>query len=283
MIGHYDDPQAVRLTDWPSPLAYPIWGTFLPAVVSRGTIDSKIGLAVAALEVTWTPSIASPTASIATGTPYQLAQLGFFDNKVFRHWITFVPTPGDANTFGAAAMFGGRVGKSSTARDKIVLTINSFLDVVNEMVPTNVIEMTNTSAGYAGATPLPGDSVVAQFNVIAGSTPERILADCTSPNAHRIYRPDNSLAGCFLIFNGGSGATLARQLARISGNYNQVIGLVHYNLFTVYDPLPWAPTPGVDTFFVSAASPINPGALLDAVIVAGGASYAVNDVLNITG
>src|ERR1035437_6749860 len=104
MIGDYDDPQAVRLTDWPSPLSYPIWGTFLPAVVSRGTIDSKIGLAVADLEFTWTPALAPPTQSIDTGTPYQLAQIGFFDNKLFRHSITFMPTSGDANTYGAAAM-----------------------------------------------------------------------------------------------------------------------------------------------------------------------------------
>lgn len=257
LIGDLDDPQAIWLTDWDAPLTWPIWGTFRPAVIARETIESKVGLEVAALKVTWSPRPSAPTASIATASPYQLAQLGFFDNKLFRCWIAYMPTPGDANTYGAAIAFGGRIGNTEVSSGKIVFTVNSFLDVVNESVPTNVVELTNTAAGYRAATPPPGDSSVPQFNVITGSTPGTVIGDATSPTAHKIYSPDNSLAGAFLIFNGGSGATLARQLARISGNYNLAVGLVHYNKFTLFDPLPWAPTPGVDTFYVSAAYPIN--------------------------
>jgi hypothetical protein len=257
LIGDLDDPQAVWLTDWEAPLSWPVWGTFQPSVISRGTIESKIGLAVADLQVEWTPKLIAPTSSIATANPYQLAQLGFFDNKLFRCWITFMPTAGDANTYGASSMFGGRIGKSEVKRGKITFTVNSFLDVVNEMVPTNVIELTNTSAGYRGATPPPGDSSVPQFNVMAGSTQNMILGDETTPTAHHLYTPDGSLQGAFLIFNGGSGATLARQLARIADNFNYAAIPNHLNQFILYDPLPWAPTPGVDTFYVSAPYPIN--------------------------
>lgn len=256
MIGDYDDPQALRITSWQSALSWPIQGTFLPAVVKRGPVKSAIGLSVADLEITWTPPVSPFSPSIASASPYQLAQLGFFDNKFARCWVTIMPTPGDADTYGAYILFGGRVGKCVTDRGKIIFTVNSFLDVVDEMVPTNVIEMTNTLAAYKGATPPPGVASIPQFNVIVGSTTSKIIADETSPTAHHIYA-DQSLAGAFLVFNGGLGSTLARVLGRISTNGSVVISGTTYNTFFLYDPLPWVPTPGVDSFYVSAPFPIN--------------------------
>jgi hypothetical protein len=295
LIGDLDDPQALALTSWESPLCWPIWGTkdpvtgllrFLPAVVERGDIESKIGLAVSDLELTWTPLNTAYSESIETASPYQLAQLGFFDNKLFRCWTTLMPTPGDASTFGAAAMFGGRVGQSKTDRGKIVFTVNSFLDVVNEMVPTNVIELTNALAGYAGATPPAGMDAIPQFAVVAGSggsplTAGTIIGDETGPNAHQLFARD-ALRGGFLNFNAGAGATLARQLARIASNDVVVIGLNHYNRFILYDPLPWAPTVGVDTFFVSGAAPVNTGAITSAEIDNPGTGFTVGDRLSVS-
>jgi hypothetical protein len=289
LIGDLDDPQVIAITGWPSPLCWPIWGktdsatgypTFYPSVIKRNTIDSKIGLAVADLEVTWTPKLAGFAASIATANPFQLAQMGFFDNKLFRCWTAFMPTPGDANTYGAAIMFGGRIAKFQIERGKIVFTVNSFLDVVNEMVPTNVIELTNTGAGYAGATPPAGCATIPQFNVIAGSTAGLVIGDQTGPNAHGIFA-NNQLVGGYLVFNGGSGATLARQFARIAGNFGVIVSGTKYNEFILYDPLPWAPTAGTDTFYVSAAAQVNTGQLLNALLNSGGTAYTVGDVLTI--
>lgn len=283
LIGDFDDPAAVWLTDWESPLSWPIWGTFQPAVVTRNTIDSKIGLEVTDLEFTWTPANSAPTPSIAAANPYQLAQIGYYDNKLFRCWIVFMPTPGDANTYGAAAFFGGRVSETKTARGKITFTINSFLDVVNEYVPTNVIELTSTAAGYAGATPPAGLSAVPQFSVIADATSTVAVTGAeTSPNPGQVFA-QNHLAGGFLVFNGGPGTTLARVLSRIAANNVQISGSDRWNNFVLYDPLPWVPTPGVDTFYVSASSPINQGQIGDVEIDAAGSGYVVGDVVSITG
>ncbi len=282
LIGDYDDPQAVRLTNWESALDYPIWGTFQPAVVSRGTIESKIGLEVSDLEVEWTPVLTSPTQSIATANPYQLAQIGFFDNKLFRCWTVFMPTSGDANTYGACAMFGGRISQSEVKRGKVKFTVNSFLDVVNEMVPTQVIELTNATAGYTGATPPPGQASVPQFAVVVGSTANVIIGDEQTPSGGHIYG-QNAMRGWFLVFNGGGSSTLSRQLARIVSNQKVTFGSYHYNQITLYDPLPWAPTPGDDTFYVSASAPVNAASIENAVINASGGSYAVGDLVNITG
>jgi hypothetical protein len=282
LIGDYDDPQAVRLTNWEGPLAWPVWGTFLTTSIKRGAIESKIGLEVSDLEITWSPKPTPPMQSLATANFYQLAQLGFFDNKKFRCWITVMPTPGDANTYGAAVMFGGRIGKCEIDRGQIKFTVNSFLDVVNMMVPTNIIELTDTRAAYAGATPPPGFSLIPQFNAHAGSTESVIIADEISPNAHQIFSK-GFLAGSFLVFNGGAGATLQRQLARIANNVKVTILGVNYNQITLYDALPWAPAPGTDTFYISAPFPVNNGSLTLAAINAAGSGYLVGDILPITG
>lgn len=293
LIGDYDDPAAVRLTDWEGPLAYPIWGTFAPGVVSRGTpgkdrgdegsgITSKIGLDVADLEFTWTPPVTDPTPSVATANPYQLAQIGYYDNMLFRCWMAIMPTPGDVNTIGAAAIFGGRIAKTQIQRGQIIFTVNSFLDVVDEMVPTNVIELTNTAAGYTGATAPPGHSKIPQLNVEAGSTAGVILGVETSPNANYIFA-NGAMKGWFLVFNGGAGTTLARQIGRIADNQSVPGGTGRYNQIILYQQLPWPPTAGVDTFYLSASAPINLGALADVVIDAAGNGYVAGDVLAVSG
>jgi hypothetical protein len=282
LIGDYDDPQAIRLTNWESPLNYPIWGIFLPSVVSRGTFESKIGLEVTDLQVTWTPVLTPPTVSIATANPYQLAQMGYYDNRILRCWVTVMPTPGDANTYGAYIAFGGRIGKTVVERGKITFTVNSFLDVVNEMVPTNVIELTNTGAGFVGATPPAGCVTIPQFNVIAGSVAGLIIGDQVSPNAHGIFA-NNQLVGGFLVFNGGAGSTLARQYARIAANFGLVVAGTLYNEFILYGALPWGPTAGTDTFYVSGPAKVNTGELENAVLNAGGTGYSVGDILTIQG
>lgn len=281
-IGDHEDPQAIRLTDWESPLAWPIWGTFNPAKISRGSIDSQIGLSVKDLQVAWTPMNQAPGSTLMTANPYQLAQMGFFDNKFLRCFTAYMPTPGDVNTYGAALMFGGRISSAETKRGQITFKVNSFLDVVNEMVPLNVIELTSTAAGFSGGTPPAGCATIPQFNVITSSSPGTIIGDQTSPNVHGIFA-NNQLAGGFLVFNGGAGATLGRRFARIAANYGIVVASVKYNEFILYDAFPWAPTPGTDTFYVCAASSINSGQLANAVLNAAGSGYTVGDVLTITG
>lgn len=256
LIGEPDDPMALWLTDWESPLLWSAWGTFQPAVIKRGTVTSKIGFDVESLDVTWSPKAAGFTQSIATANPYQLAQIGYYDNWKVRVWTVYMPTPGDANTYGASELFGGRIADTTIERGDIQFKVNSLLDVVNQQVPTNLIELLNTAAAYAGATPPAGSSEIPQFDVITGDSTTQVIGDCTNVGPHHIF-DTNKLQHGYLVFNDGPGATLAAVWSAIQQNVEVTIGGVHYNQFVLYAPLPWPPTPGVDTFYVSAASPIN--------------------------
>lgn len=257
LIGEPDDPQAFWLTNYESPLLWSPWGTFKSTVISRDQLGAQIGLESTNLGVTWSPQNIAVTSSLATANPYQLAQLGWFDNRRLRIWRTIMPTPGDANTFGAYERFAGFIGSSEPQRGKIVFSVNDYLYVLDQKVPSGVIEVTNTLASYQGGTPPAGYSVMPQFNIIAGSTPTRLICDQISPNPHNVPS-GNVWAGAFVVFNGGGSSTLAGQYSVILGNgaYDDGNGN-HYTSLSLASPLPWAPTPAVDTFYVSAQNPLN--------------------------
>jgi Uncharacterized conserved protein (DUF2163) len=256
LIGELEDPNALWLTDWEAPLLWSAWGTFQPAVISRGTVTSKIGLEVSSLDLTWSPKVVPFSQSVSTASPYQLAQIGYYDNRRVRIWTVYMPTPGDANTYGASELFGGRIADSTVERGAIKFVVNSFLDVVNQYVPTNVIELTNTLAAYTAATPPKGFSQIPQFNVITGDSPTQVVGDCTFPSQHHIFGTNDFQHG-YLVFNSAPGATLGGMWAAVQQNIKITIRHVDYNQFILYTPLPWAPTPGLDTFYVSRAAPID--------------------------
>lgn len=256
LIGRPEDPNAWFLTDWESPLLWRPYGTFQPAVIKRGTVTTKIGFDVDALTLTWTPPTKPWAAQTQNANPYQLAQMGFYDNWPVYVWTVYMPTPGDAATFGASPLFGGYIGNSTTARGEIQLTVNGFLAVTGQQVPTNVIELLNTAAAYKGATIPAGLSAVPQFVTVAESSQGAVVGDQISPTAHGILGDDLVQNG-FIVFNSGPGATLAGVWSAIQQNAEVTIGGGMYNSFLLYAPLPWPPTPGVDTFYISAASPIN--------------------------
>lgn len=261
LIGAPENPASLWLTDWETPLLWPAWGTFFPAVVKRGSVTSAIGLTVQSLSLTWTPPNLAYSQTVSNASPYQLAKLGFYDNWLVRVWTVYMPTKGDAATFGASELFGGRVADSKCARGSIEWTVNSFLDVVNEQVPTNVIELTNTLASYTGATPPPGFSHIPQFAVIQGSSPTQIIGDQISPDAHSILNTNVARQG-YLCFNTGAGTTLGGFWSPIAQNtgintLTPIDGRERFNQFVLYTPMPWTPTPGLDTFYVSGKSPLD--------------------------
>jgi hypothetical protein len=256
LIGELEDPNAIWLTNWETALIWTPWGTFNSTVISRGTVGSKFGLEVANLDVDWSPKLTAFGQTITTANFYQKAWLGFYRNWRVRIWRAIMPTPGDANTYGAFELFGGRIAQTDVSRGKITFHVNSFLDAINELVPPNVIETTSVLAGYSGATPVLVDSETAlpQFTVVSPSTTTNILADCTSPTASKIYGL-NKLQFGYLYFKAGS--TLANAFAAIAQNSDfNAGGGIHHNQFIVYAPFPWAPSPG-DTFFVSTKFPID--------------------------
>jgi hypothetical protein len=259
LIGYPEDPAALWLTDYESPICWPVWGcssNFLNAAIKRGTVSTKIGLAVSTLDITYTPKYQSYGTTTGTSNPWQRALQGYYDNLPVRVWSCYLAPGGDAMTYGCSTLFGGRIGNSKIARGDIVFTVNSFLDVVNQYVPTNVIEMYSQSAAYAGATPPDGFSVIPQFNVIAGDSPTQVIGDCTNIGPHHQFGT-NVLRGGYLVFNAG-GTLGPTNWAQIQANFPITIGPANYlNQFILYQPLPFPPTPGEDTFYVSAPSPID--------------------------
>jgi hypothetical protein len=255
LIGSIDDPNNQLITDWETPLSWPLYGIFKPGVTTRGQVGSEIGLKVQSLSVEWTPPDAPFTIDVASANPYQLAQLGFYDNKPVRMFRTVMPTPGDANTYGACVLFGGRIADATVERGKITFTVNSFLDVVNQKVPPNVIEVTNVLANYKGATPVlaDGETAVPTFVVVAPSNVTNILGTCTGPTPNKVYGDDKFKAG-YLVFTSGALAGFWSAVAT-SNNFQPIPFGPHYNQFIVYGGFPWDPSPG-DKFYVSTHFPI---------------------------
>jgi hypothetical protein len=259
LLGEREDPGAQLLTDWESPLSWSQYGIFNPGVVKRSTVDCKIGFTVNDFSFEWSPKAAPFTNDIATANPYQLARLRFYDGKPFKMFRTIGPTKGDADTFGACVLFSGRVKAATIERGKITFTIESWLNVVNQMVPPNVIEVTNTLAGYKGATPVlvDGETTIPRFTVVAPSSTTTILGVCTSPTPNKIYG-DNKFKNGFLYFTSGK---LAGLWSAMGGSNNAVFpiiggGSVQYNRFIVATPFSWDPAPG-DQFYVSTAYPVS--------------------------
>lgn len=268
LIGEWEDPNAKFLTDYEAPLAWPIWGTFLPSTIKRGSVTSQIGLDSQTLEITWSPPVTAPVANptIATASPYQLAQIGYYDNMRVRIWTCYMPSPGDANTLGASELWGGRIGKTTVQQGAIIFEADNWLKILDQQVPNNVIEVSNTMASYTGATPPKGYSQIPQFNVASGNSTTQVIGVQTSPNANGIL-DTNSVKDGFLAFNYIApnplatppvlGSTLGGIWRAIQQNTKVTVAGIDYNQFVLYDPLPFTPTPGQDTFYVSRSAPID--------------------------
>lgn len=257
-IGEADWPYALWLTDYESPLTYSLFSKpFLPGTgLKRSDVQSKFGLEVQTMDLEWSPPVGSFVSQLQATSPYAQVRLGWFDGLPFYAYTCYMFTRGDADTYGCSELFGGTIGKASLTRGKIKFTIDSFLSVVNQKVPAAVIEQQNSVAQSRGATPPAGAASVPQFNVITTSTAQVIVGDATSPTAHQIFA-DNALQNGFVVFNSPIGNTLGRAWASIASNKRVTISGTDYNQITLYAPLPWAPTPGTDTFYASAAYPIN--------------------------
>lgn len=264
LIGRPEHPNALWLTDWDTPLLWQCWGKFFPTVVKRDSITSRVGLDSQSTKVTWSPRQNSTYASqMAGGSPYQLANNHFYDNWPVRVWRCYMPTPGDAQTYGCSLLWGGEVADTTVERGSIVFDVNDGLDILGQQVPNNVVELLNTGASYTGGTPPVGYTEIPRYMSVIGSSPNVIIGQQVSPNSGSTLDTD-AVRGGFLIFNGGdNGATPPVKLtlpgywASIQQNIKVQVGGTYYDQFILNNTLPWPPTPGLDTFFVSGSAPIN--------------------------
>lgn len=258
LIGEPEHPQAIWATDHETPLVYNWLGTFQPAAMTKSALKWKVGLDSQNCKITWGPANRTFTNVTSTTSPLALTRIHFYDNWPVRIWKVYMPTPGDCNTLGAIDWFGGRVGDTTSGRGYLQFSVDDFMSVLTQKLPANVIEVTNTMAGYTAATAPPSSSIPV-FETFTGSTENNILGDCLTPTFGHVY-DNNTFNGGYMIFLAGTGATLAGAWSAvgISEKYTDGHGNEH-NEFQLYASLPYPPTPGVDKFYVSQTAPINLG------------------------
>jgi|SRR5208282_1245828 len=254
LIGDPDDPSSLWLTNWESPLLWSWWGEFQNAVISRGNLTSKIGVASQTLSVEWRPVNKTFTGQVATTSPLELARLGIYGNRNVRIWRCLMPTPGDANTWGAMELIGGVVGDCQVTRDKIQFTINDYLYVLNEKVPTTLIEVTNTLASYNAGTPPAGFDWLPELQVVHVESDTIFDAEVITPGYSGHIFTIHALQAGYVVFQQGS--SLAGLFSIIADNTSFTYLSVEENRIQTFSPFPWEPNVG-DTFFISGASPID--------------------------
>lgn len=239
LLGDPEDPNAFWMTDWDSPLLWSWWGRFYPAVIKRGSVKSQVGLSVDQFKLSWTPTSFNAATSFGSGDAYFQVWAGLLDGANLRSWTAYMPTPGDCDTLGCSELFGGRVGNVQIDQGVIELTINSYLDVVNQMVPGAVIESTDSVAGYKGAVPPAGSSIIPVLTVVSGGNTQITASGGT-------FAVNDFVDGFIYFITGdleGTSATV----------YGSAATDVHGNTTIDVGPLPNVPSPG-DTFYISASA-----------------------------
>jgi hypothetical protein len=244
--GHYLGKQFL-VTDYGSPLKWTYKGTFSPAVISRGEVESKIGLEADTLDVTWSPLDTDLLATSEGLTALQGFAAGVFDNGTLEVWRCLMPAPGESvgspaitaklgncDVFGACLMFAGRIGDVEPDRQNVKITVVSRIDTLNIQVPTNLIEPTNILAQYlTGQIPTGGPS---SLSVVSGSTVSKVYAD--GGGSPVVTMPAGTYDSGYIVFGGSS---------HLAGTYRgvraQTVETGHH-AFYLYEPLPFAPTAG---------------------------------------
>jgi hypothetical protein len=252
--------QNLLLTTFDRPLIWSHVGTFIPARLKRGTVESKIGLDTATLDLEW--YLRDP-AGYPDGFVYEAFSgeisllrsfhLGLWDNG--RVWLyrTVMPALGDCHTFGAMTLFSGRMAEITMTRTGVKLKINALTEVFDAQVPANLIEPNNVQAQYGLGQPPAGLASAPVFTVASGSTPAMLLGACVSPNAGQMFGADTFDFG-YIQFNSGTSLGKIHRSIWVSGTaYGQ-------NMFRLYEPLPWMPALGEQfTAYVPYARNSNAG------------------------
>jgi hypothetical protein len=229
--------QDLLLTTFATPLTWNQKGTFVPARLKRGAVDSKIGFDASALDLEWS---LRPT-DMFYGSCSMLAAFlaGLWDNGVVTLYRAIMPALGDCNTLGACVMFTGRIADVTASRLGVQMKINCPLELLDQKMPPNLIEPGNPAAQYMSGVAPAGMGSVPVFSAGGSSTTQIVVAECTAPNVAQLFQNDTFDFG-YIEFTSG-----ACQGMRASVQFSEVKdGL---NWFYLYNPLPWPPNAG-DTF-----------------------------------
>jgi hypothetical protein len=225
------------LTTFDRPLAWSHIGTFAPARLKRGTVESAISLEATSLDLEW---YLWPT-DMMFGSTSMLASFaaGVWDNGVVRLFRTVMPTLGDCNTFGACELFTGRIADVTITRTGVQIKVNCPLELLEQQIPANLIEPGNPAAQYGLGQPLAGLTSAPVFEAGGSSTPLVVVGSCMAPVNGQLFGADIFDFGYIQFTSGdcqGMLATVRRSAVKDGLNW-----------FYLYDALPWTPQAG-DSF-----------------------------------
>lgn len=220
-----------------APVLWAPQGMFLPGRVSRSEITSEIGLTAQTPQINWL--LDGNDIMLGAMTVLQSFRHGLWDNGIVSIWGLAMPTPGDGASFGACEIFTGRIADYSRTRTGVALNIHSPLELLDQDIPTNLIEASNPGAEYGIGQPPKGLSSVPTFSVQSGSTQAVVLGQCTGPTGGQLFAAETFDFG-YIVGTSGNNQGIYRAVRRSA----QAFG---YNQFYLYQPFPFAPQPG-DTF-----------------------------------
>jgi hypothetical protein len=233
--------QNILLTAFDRPLTWSQVGTFVPGRFTRGEIDSTVGLDTISMDLEWylrDSDVFFNAPGRVTVTQIQAFERGLWDNGLVNVYRTVMPTIGDANTYGATQMFGGRIAEvTEISRVGVKVKVNSLLELLDLNVPTNLIEATNVQCQYGIGQPPAGLPAAPVFTVVAGAPAGILWGDCISPTSGQLFGADTFDFGYIQFASGTSLGEIFRSVWFSEPQSG-------HNAFYLYDPLPWLPATG---------------------------------------
>ena len=200
------------LTDAAGPLIWSNVGSFKSAKITHSEIETVIGLEAQAVKIDWSmgtgPYLYASDGTTPIETYLTAFREGLFDHGLVRIWRTYMPAPGNANTFGAVMLYQGRIGDVETDSFGVHISCTSVLEVLNRKIPPNLIEDANINAQWLLAT----NPVM--MVVQTGSTNQLILAK-PQVNPAETFAPGYFRYGHIYF-------TLPANAGELAGHYRQV-------------------------------------------------------------